>query len=214
MNDMKLKQTSRKGFSARGTGSINSKGLPERSYKNKSFTELKSSTPIRFGEFENLNFALAVDPEEIQLFHLLYRVSAKARKELGEYILDPGTSDELKISGSYTSRVAEIFSVILKSIGLRIEFVNEDDEIQEYDNEEIKEHVMDDGTVLLCTDYSFMLAKRRKAIEKMILDRIPVIDNDELKELVIDQLVESGFIIGPDPNEVDFHTVPEYTTVL
>ena len=44
---LKLKQTSRKGFSARGTGSINSKGLPERSYKNKSFTERASSTPIR-----------------------------------------------------------------------------------------------------------------------------------------------------------------------
>ena len=44
---MKLKQTSRKGFSVRGTGSINTKGLPERSYKNKSFTELRSSTPIR-----------------------------------------------------------------------------------------------------------------------------------------------------------------------
>lgn len=44
---IKLKQTSRKGFSVRGTGSINGKGLPERSYKNKSFTELRSSTPIR-----------------------------------------------------------------------------------------------------------------------------------------------------------------------
>lgn len=47
---MKLKQTSRKGFSARGTGSINTKGLPERSYKNKMFTEKRSSTPIRFGK--------------------------------------------------------------------------------------------------------------------------------------------------------------------
>ena len=47
MNILKLKQTSRKGFSARSTGSVNAKGLPERSYKNKSFTELHSSTPIR-----------------------------------------------------------------------------------------------------------------------------------------------------------------------
>lgn len=211
---MKLKQTSRKGFSARGTGSINSKGLPERSYKNKSFTELKSSTPIRFGEFENLNFALAVDPEEIQLFQLLYRVSSKARKELGEYILDPGTEDELKISGSWTSRVAEIFSVILKSIGLRIEFINDDNEVRSYDKETISEHILEDGTSVLCSEYSYMLIKRRKAIEKAILEHIPVIDNDELKELVIQELVEAGFIIGPDPNEVDFHDVPEYNTVL
>lgn len=49
MYTLKLKQTSRKGFSVRGTGSINGKGLPERSYKNKVFTERTSSTPIRFG---------------------------------------------------------------------------------------------------------------------------------------------------------------------
>ena len=47
---MKLKQSPKKGFSARGVGSINSKGLPERSYKNKNFTEPYSRTPIRFGE--------------------------------------------------------------------------------------------------------------------------------------------------------------------
>lgn len=51
---LKLKQTSKKGFSARSTGSINTKGLPERSYKNKSHQELISRTPIRFGEFETL----------------------------------------------------------------------------------------------------------------------------------------------------------------
>lgn len=60
---LKLKQTSRKGFSVRGTGSINSKGLPERSYKNKNFTELRSSTPIRFGEFETLEiWGLLINP--------------------------------------------------------------------------------------------------------------------------------------------------------
>lgn len=45
---MKLKQTARKGFSARNMGAINSKGLPERSYKSRSHLELVSSTPIRF----------------------------------------------------------------------------------------------------------------------------------------------------------------------
>lgn len=50
-----LKQTSKKGFSVRGIGAINSKGLPERSYKSKSHLEVSSSTAIRFGEFETLN---------------------------------------------------------------------------------------------------------------------------------------------------------------
>lgn len=54
MYTMMLKQTSLKGFSARGMGAINSKGLPERSYKNKAHTDLYSTSNIRFGEFESL----------------------------------------------------------------------------------------------------------------------------------------------------------------
>lgn len=51
---LKLKQSSKKGFSVRSTGSINSKGLPSRSYKVKEHQELHSAKPIRFGEFETL----------------------------------------------------------------------------------------------------------------------------------------------------------------
>ena len=51
---MMLKQTSKKGFSVRGAEAINTKELPERSYKSKKFLEKYSSTAIRFGEFESL----------------------------------------------------------------------------------------------------------------------------------------------------------------
>ena len=47
---LKLKQSSRKGFSVRSTGSINSKGLPSRSYKVKEHQELYSAKPIRLNE--------------------------------------------------------------------------------------------------------------------------------------------------------------------
>lgn len=49
-----LKQTAKKGFSVRGIGAVNAKGIPERSYKSKSHKDLFSSTAIRFGEFETL----------------------------------------------------------------------------------------------------------------------------------------------------------------
>lgn len=54
MYTITLKQTAKKGFSVRGIGAINSKGIPERSYKSKAHKDLYSSTAIRFGEFETL----------------------------------------------------------------------------------------------------------------------------------------------------------------
>ena len=45
---MKLKQSDRRGFSARSTGTINNKGLPTRSFKSKSHQERISSSCIRF----------------------------------------------------------------------------------------------------------------------------------------------------------------------
>lgn len=198
---MKLKQTSRKGFSVRGTGSINTKGLPERSYKNKSHTEKYSSTPIRFGEFETLNFTIGMIPEDIQLFHLLYRTSIKGRKEIAKHLL-LGDEDGFKISKKYTSRAAEIFAVLLKSLGVKLEFCEEKDEFREYDDKTIRQYELD-GKEYLCTEYQFLLVKRRKEIEKAILSERGVIDGDEFEQEVKKRLKEGNFLIGPDESEFD-----------
>ena len=195
LTQLKLKQTSRKGFSVRGTGSINTKGLPERSYKNKSFTELRSSTPIRFGEFETLNFSIAMIPEDIQLFHLLYRTSARGRRDLAEKLLGP--NDEFKIDSSYTSRVSEIFGVILKSLGLEVKFVDEDDELKEYDDDELKEFEYE-GQTFISTEFQFLLMKRKKEIEKEILHKYGIIEKDELKKLVMEELMTRQYIVGTE----------------
>lgn len=47
---MKLKQSSKKGFSARSTGALSKRGVPEKSFKTKQHQDLYSSTPIRIGE--------------------------------------------------------------------------------------------------------------------------------------------------------------------
>lgn len=202
---MKLKQTSEKGFSSRSTGSINSKGLPERSHKNKSFTELHSSTPIRFGEFETLNFAIGTMPEEVQLFHLLYRTSVKGRRDIVKQLLSP--DEEFKINSSYTSRTAEIFAVLLKSLGLRLDFVDEDKTLEEYDDRCIRLYEYD-GKEYLCTDYQFMLVKRRKEAEKQILKERGIVDGDEFEKLVKERILSTNYIIGPTPEEYD--TTPGY----
>ena len=51
---MKLKQSDRRGFSARSTGALDSKSLPTRSFKSKSHLERISSSCIRFENSLNL----------------------------------------------------------------------------------------------------------------------------------------------------------------
>ena len=198
---LKLKQSSRKGFIVRSTGSINGKGLPERSYKNKNFTELHSSTPIRFGEYETLNFSIGMSPEDIELFHLLYRTSAKARRYLAKKMLSDD-DDEFEIDDTFTSRVSEIFGVILKSLGLKIEFIDDDDIIQEYDDKSLQVFELDHKEYL-CTEYDFMLIKRKKDIEKELLSIYKLIDINELDKLAIKELKNRNYLIGPDKDEVD-----------
>ena len=155
---------------------------------------------IRFGEFETLNFSIAIIPEDIQLFHLMYRTSAKGRRDLAEQLLLD--KDEFEISSSYTSRVAEIFSVILKSLGLKLEFIDEDDELREYDDSKISLHTLD-GKDYLCTNYQFMLVERKHNIEKELLKKYGVIDADELEKLVMVELMNRNFVIGPSKDEID-----------
>lgn len=203
---LKLKQTATKGFSVRSLGSINGKSLPERSHKNKSFTENKSSTPIRFGEFESLNFAIGMLPIELQLFHLIYRTCPEARKLFAKSIC-AGEDFVAELPPTFTSVVGQIFSVILKSLGIRMDLVDEDDELREYDDEAIKLFELN-GVEYLCTEYQFLLTKRKKAVEKEILEKMMIIDKDELEKLVIDTLRKGHYVIGPD--EEDFDKQPAF----
>lgn len=134
----------------------------------------------------------------------MYRTSAKARRQLAEHILDP---DEFEISDTYTSRVAEIFAVILKSLGLRIEFVDEDDILEEYDDSVLKEFELD-GIGYLCTEFQFMLIQRKKEIEKELLKKYGIIDADELEKLVMAEMMARNFVVGPDKE--DYEKMPAF----
>ena len=103
---------------------------------------------------------------------------------------------------TYTSRVNEIFAVYLKSLGIKIEFVDDEDEIREYDDDHINVYTLDDEEYM-CTEYQFMLLKRKKEIEKEVLANQGLMDADEFKKLVMEQLKNTDYVIGPDKSEYD-----------
>lgn len=99
------------------------------------------------------------------------------------------------IDNSYTSRVAEIFQVILKSLSIGLEFLDDEDMVYPMDNEEYTLHQLDDE-VYFCTEYEFFLIQRMKEIEQDILEQFPIITTDELIKKIREELVNRDYVMG------------------
>ena len=193
---MKLKQTDTKGFSARSSGATDIKGIPTRSYKSKRHMDAHSDSAIRFGEFETLNFSIAVPTTDIALFEALYRTSPAARQSLIKGMMNIN-KDTIKVKDkhSYISRVAEHFNVIFKSLGAKIEYVNDDDVIKGYDDTISYMHEVN-GKNVLCTDYELFIMQRKEAIRRDILSENMMMTESQLEKEVKNRLY-SNYIVGP-----------------
>lgn len=193
---MKLKQTDTKGFSARSSGATDIKGIPTRSYKSKRHMDAHSDSAIRFGEFETLNFSIAVPTTDIALFEALYRTSPAARQSLIKGMMNIN-KDTIKVKDkhSYISRVAEHFNVIFKSLGAKIEYVDDDDVIKGYDDTISYMHEVN-GKNILCTDYELFIMQRKEAIRRDILSENMMMTESQLEKEVKNRLY-SNYIVGP-----------------
>lgn len=193
---IKLKQSDRRGFSVRSTGAVNTKGLPERSYKSRNHLELNNSAAIRFGEFETLNFAIGMSTEDIALFHAENRTSIKGRRDLAKSVFeDPLSEDDIEVDETLTSRVAEIFHVELKSLGIGLKFVDEDDFIEPMSKNNLELFDDDDGSFLM-SEYDHYIKERTNEIRDRILLEHGMMESDDLNQLVAMEIASHGFIFG------------------
>lgn len=184
-----LKQSGEKGFSVRSSGSISDEGLPEKSNTNKTSRSWHSSKPIRFGEYETPNFMIVTDPNDFALITALYRASVDGRRWMYEAILSE--TGEYNIPDSFTSRTSEILEVYLKSLGIRMQTIMDEDEYigeAEHSTEIIGYTVGD--TVLFCTpDEMYYLKKMHKVYKYYLIDHPSAIDDiDEVWDFIIENL--------------------------
>lgn len=178
----RLKQTSERGFSARATGAVNLKGLPERSYKNRNNTERVSDTAIRLGEFEFITLSAGMSPEEIMAFHALYRTSNQGREDLMRAAFKPDGKIDLK--DKYDSVTGKLFAQLLKSLSLEIEISDGDAvTIKSMDDDTMRERHFKGETYFL-TDYEWYLLTTRAEIEEKIVETYPLLNNAELEKKV------------------------------
>ena len=204
-----LKQTDSRGFSARNTGAINMKELPERSYKNKRNEAPVSDTAIRFGEYESMNFLIGLEPEELAIFHSCYRSSPEATSDLTKaQFISRGVKTFKKF---YKSRSAEIFSVFYKHLGLELEFHDKNKSIHGIDNECLNTHIYK-GKTYMMTDYDFYKMTLKDKIEEEILNENIIMNRSDLDKQVQEELEKGdSFIMGPrtNLNAYGSETLPE-----
>ena len=180
---MKLKQTDRRGYSARNTGAVDITGLPTRRYKSRSHLEQTSSTAIRFGNYETLNFSIGLLPEDIAILHALYRTSIKGR---GDFLKAVVTNTPLNVAldDEYVSRAAELMNVKFKALGVQGVQVEDDNTIVPFNDDVVTPHNYQ-GKEILCTNFQFFILTKKDEIKNEILERRPFITMTELiKEVV------------------------------
>ena len=152
---MKLKQSSKKGFSARSTGSISKKDVPEKSYRTKEHQDVYSTTPIRIGVDENNNSSIAVDPSVIANLHLYYRSSPVGRRKLGDKLSkNMKVLKKVKKSNLVTNRNAEILNAYLMALGVQIAFP-EDKFVINPDVGGVKTFETEEGGLLIGTNNDY-----------------------------------------------------------
>lgn len=184
-----LKQSGEKGFSVRSAGAISDESLPEKSYDNKVGKLWHSEKPIRFGEYETPNFQIITNPEDFALITALYRTSIDGRRWMYEAILDENV--KYNLPKDFTSRSSEILQVYLKSLGVGMETVYDEDEFigePEHETEVIGFKV--GNSVIFCTiNEMYYLNKLRKVYKRYIKSNPNMIDDsDEVWSYIMENL--------------------------
>ena len=147
-----------------------------------------------------MNFSIGVLPSDIALFHALYRTSIKGRRDIiSAMFSNDGLVD---IDKSYTSRVSEIFNVTLKSLGIGLEFIDEEDSVKVLNDDIVSQHTLK-GQTYFCTDYQFYLIERMDEIRDRILSENPILTEPLLQKMIEKEMKENKYINGPLNEELD-----------
>lgn len=110
-------------------------------------------------------FEIITSPDDFALITALYRSSIDGRKFMYESVVsDSGTYN---IPDNFTSRTAEIFQVLMKSLGVKVETVIDEDEFigePEHDTEIIAHRIK--NRIIFCTANEMYYLKKLKKMYK------------------------------------------------
>ena len=148
---IKLKQTSKKGLSARSTGPVNRRGVPDKTDSAKKFQVPYSNIPVRRGKQEVENDLISVDPEKTAIEQLAYRCSPVAIRDLATRLTENYMGiDTFEPTKDMTNVNVQALSLYMLMMGFEMRF--EYDELDFSDTSGIKRHTYKNQEYYCTTD--------------------------------------------------------------
>ena len=132
---------------------------------------------------------IVCDPNDFALITALYRSSVDGRRFMYEAILSE--DGEYNIPDYFTSRTAEILQVYLKSLGVKMETVDNDDNfIGEPEHEtEIVTFAVGTDNIQCTTEQMYYLRKINKVYQQWLKEHPNLLDEpEEVWDYIIDNL--------------------------
>lgn len=205
-----LKQNPNKNFSARSTFRVNRANLPAKDVTKRTNRSSYARSPIRLSEIYNLMGP--VSGRTMSEFNIFMRSSTLGRKSLESILAtnsNPLGLKKLKVKDNHINANADIFNARLRSIGLRINYLTEQDKIPTIIEDIITPMNFGRYTIydspLKRNTYAKLFSIHRKflrsvtIIETYIGEREDiawkyVFDTDEVKEMEIDDSIKNMLI--------------------
>lgn len=148
---IKMKQTSKKGLSARSTGSISKKGLPEKSDEARKFYSPYSKIPVRLGIQERGVLGISMPPEIVAKESIAHRTSPVARRALAKaQLTTSGGVQEFEITKDMTNRTVEVLDAYLLLMGYQMVFG--EDRLDFSPGDDVKVHFYRNKTIFATTE--------------------------------------------------------------
>lgn len=132
---------------------------------------------------------IITNPEDFALVTALYRSSVDGRRFMSEAILSE--DGEYNIPDKFTSRSAEILQVYLKSLGVRMETImNEDEFIGEEETLEKTIAYQVANKTIFCTKDEMYYLKKLHEVYKQYMREFPgqIDDPDDVWEYILEHL--------------------------
>lgn len=185
---VKMKQTSKRGHSARATGPINQRGVPDKSHDARDHVAVIANGAVRLGIQERNNYAISMPPQIIAAESMMYRSAPVARRKLATMQEQSmlGVVEDFVFDETMTNRNVETLGCKLLAMGLAVEF--EEDRLDLSNTPGIKTHMYKNKR-FYCTSNEMRRIVAKDIVENEINnDNICVIGTDQDKLSFIDQV--------------------------
>ncbi len=136
-----------------------------------------------------MNFMIVTDPNDFALLTALYRSSVDGRRYMYEAIVSE--DGKYNIPDNFTSRTSEILQVYLKSLGVRMKtIIDEDDYIGEKEHsDEVVSYEVGGYTMFCTVDEIYYLKKLHKVYKRYLKENPNSIDDiDDVWDYIIENL--------------------------